>query len=345
MFGWIEIHNGHTYELAPDPERPGSSISSQTLSPGDTCRWVRATECRLADGTQAFQDSIDRSAIPPPPEWFSAPPGSTLHDSMVWVCWPEARSMQASCEEVLAFYEELAVANGLVVQGSIEVGRRSSWVSPSHTVLHMEALSEDFRFDLVVYGYKGTAFWTTQFFRLTGMENFATSPGYLVAAGEAGDRLLLRDQWTGKEFWAPLAALVDTRPPEPAPKRPPEPETILWDSLPEWVQFTLEPGSQGELRRHADVEDLNSWEASITVRHDGCHVCIFEACIETLNARGFATAAAEGTYGTYYVSSFQEGASLNLHVQSTTGERCSVCSLNTLGNMSLSLRYAKAGIS
>ena len=288
--------------------------------------WVREEECRLPDGSPAFANQ--RTPLPPLPAWFEAPPNSTVrvHEDMRDTGLPliENRSMQGNAAQVLTFYEGVAKRAGLARTNWQPFGWPGFRAENTDYALIVEALD---RKDLV--------FWTVQLGNLTGQRPTIISSGrYLLFAGRKEDRVTLRREAEGKEYWAPSGAFRDTAPP---PVEVPPTEPILWSLLPAWVQFAVESGSHGELVRHRDETGAEKWGASIDWRFRGTPQAMFDSCLDGLDAHGFDATGAHRPDHSYYVSVC--GVQWTAHVRSEEGDRAGVTVIDTLGHLNLVIRY------
>jgi hypothetical protein len=159
----------------------------------------------------------------------------------------------------------------------------------------------------------------------------------------SGDQAILQNADTGEEYVAPASALTKFDEEEFIERhsRARETESIVWTSLPEWVQFAFEIDDRGEVHRRSGAQGREVWDASVTLHlDDGDHRGVFAACLNSLDACGFDATGIERPDHSYRVSILQWGYSLNAHVRSYAGESGSLTVLNTLGHLSAFLRYS-----
>lgn len=339
MRGWIEIHGGCTFEQVPDPEHSGVFRIKVTTNRGKKSRWVKQSRCRFPDGSPAFDEEPDSEHVQRP-EWLLAPQESILRDAKNWRTWFEVRSSERSAQNVQEFYEQLAIANGLTIQRRSSLRRSQCEGGLLHRIRSLNAASEAERFSLDIFGYRGTAFWTIQSSTVhPKTSKIEIVPDHLIDAGEIDGRIRLRHPDTGQELWVSVEDSVYTDPPQPLHRELPEIRAFDWALLPAWAQFTLEPGGRGGLRVYKDSDGHDAWDATASATYNGCHVCMLEACIDSLEFWDFDPTGLKRPLQSYYVSSLQSSASLNLHIRSETGDGGSVTSLNTLGHLSMQVRY------
>lgn len=237
------------------------------------------------------------------PEWFRAPEGSLLRGSIEqWggTPWVEDRSMQGSARDVLAHYVDCCRRGGLTMRGEPEVGRAAAG---------FVAGNDEYHFSIDVLADNGLCFWTIQL----GIRN---APQAAPVAVEAED---------------PTAAPIVW----PTPRT----ERIEWARLPEWVQFGIPRGTEGEL--YVDVEgDGRVCRAWVMFEVPGTSPrALLESCLRRLDEYGFDASGAQRPEHSYYLSALQLGHSVTVQVVSEAGERAMVCVLNTLGHVSLNVNY------
>jgi hypothetical protein len=292
---------------------------------------VETDDCLLRNGEIAFPGPVMEEP-PPLPDWYLAPTGSSIRESMSMLGRFELLSGPAAADEVLAFYESCTARGGLV---------KSPEPSLRRAVPGFRAESADYTLRLDLYRHNGLTFWTIQLGH-KGTQLSKRLP--LLRLLERNDeRAILQDPETGEEYVAPASALTeyDQRARIERYSRPRETETILWSSLPAWIQFGFGEGSLGEVHRQDEPDGEGTWEASILQQIDADdHLEIFEACLNKLDACGFDPTGSERPDRSYLVSVLQSGHSLNAHVRTEAGESGSLTVLNTLGNLSAFSRYS-----
>jgi hypothetical protein len=120
----------------------------------------------------------------------------------------------------------------------------------------------------------------------------------------------------------------------------PRKEAILWSSLPDWAQFAIAPSSYGEafFIRHEDGTER--WNAMISASVHAPLESLLASSLDGLDALGFDCSGYVNPDRSYYVSIFQWGHSREIHLRADGGASASVTVLNTLGNLSLFVRYS-----
>jgi hypothetical protein len=333
--------------------------------------WLKEDDCFDKDGNSC-SDTVYADWNPQPtptPEWLTAPEGSHIRRSVVFGSHMECRSMQATMDEVLGFYEDRVTRAGLTVSPTLQVTSQRGYTAHyPRKGPGFYAESENYHFGIDTWEHAGTAFWTiqhhhkspriTRFKELPKLRAYRndvesrriphkTKPGaYYLEPGDyklqfvnvTTARVELTHEGSGDKYWAPTSALFDAKPPIPR-RDPPKEESIAWSSLPEWVQFDLDPESDGTVRVNLDEEEREVWRASTTVRFDGCWRCLFEFCLDFLDSHGFDRTGIEHPERSYFVIILQGGACLELHAQHENGDRIGLTSLNTLGHMTLHINY------
>ena len=156
--------------------------------------------------------------------------------------------MQGDVQEVLAFYEESMARGGLAKEqyrrsragiGFSADDRKKSW------------------FNLDVYQHAGVVFWTAEF-GIPISEPKQQQPLSLLFKNADQQRVLLTHPKTSEEYWVPATSVRDSRPHADVRH-----ESVLWSSLPPWLQFDVERGSSGRACyvRHGDGVE----ESDITI--------------------------------------------------------------------------------
>jgi hypothetical protein len=300
---------------------------------GPGALWVQSDECRLPNGELAFVN--ETWPAPPLPDWFGAPADSALRESsdMRGMGWPliEHRSMKANAGQVLTFYKASAERGGLARTEKWPAGR----AGPGYS-----AENGEYAFNLDVYEHRDLAFWTIQLsYKNRKRHQFASPP--LLFVGRDDERVTLRHERIGQEYWAPVATARDSEPPT-AEREMLREEPLTWSLLPTWVQFGIDNGTEGNAVRNRGQNGAEEWSASIHQRFEGDPQVMFEACLNSLDAHGFDAGGTERPDHTYFISILQGGHSQNAHIRSKEGDRAIVTALNTLGHLMLFIRYSPA---
>jgi hypothetical protein len=299
---------------------------------GNLALEVETDDCRLRNGEIAFPRQVAMQPPPPLPDWYSAPPGSWLRQSVDTQGRFEILSSRAAVDEVLAFYESCTARGGL---------RRSPETVAGRAVAGLGAENADYAFQIDLYRHNELTSATIQLLdRTAGSRNRIPQ---LRLLDRNDERVILQDTGAGEEYVAPASALTEYDPQQRIERysRPREVESILWSSLPRWIQFGFEEASLGEVHRQGALNGEEIWEASILRQIDAAdHLEVFEACLNNLDACGFDPSGVERLDRSYHVSVFQQGHSLNVHVRSEAGEGGTLTVLNTLGNVSALSRYS-----
>jgi len=332
--------------------------------------WLKEEDCFYRDGQPCVKETLLRRdpEFAAPPEWLMAPAGSQLRHSIHLMGLMECRSMQAKTEEVLAFYRDRVTDAGLTVSDSLQV------IGPSGYTAHLSrrgpgfyAVSDTYHLGIEILEHKSMSFWTIQhhakhprpepdpsrrfpaYKRNAKTRKVATDsePGVyalkfddykLQFISMTPERIELIHEASGEQYFAATQALLDARPIVQKQEHPSRLRTA-WTSLPEWVQFDLDPSSQGEIYSNRNENGIEIWSATTSTFFDGCWRCLFKFCLEWLDNQGFDRTGITRPEHSYYVTILQGGASLNLHVQHESGDTVDLTSLNTLGHMSLDIRY------
>jgi hypothetical protein len=300
--------------------------------------WVPCNECRLANGDLAFD--IPAAAIEqlPVPPWFDAPANSRIRQQFdmraIGLCLREIRSMQAGAEEILTFYRNCSERGGLV---------RTSDPQGVRTALGFRAENARESLAIDLYEHKGSTFWTVELVekgRVRGalLPAKVVVPRNLVLVERDHGRATLREPYSGKEYWVPAQALTDVEPDilelEPKPAG-----SVIWSSLPEWVQFGIDAGSEGEASIRREPGRVRTWEAGIGKDFDGDHRLAFDSCLDSLDARRFDASGAETPDRSYFVEVSQSGRSLRASIHCDADDRAEVTLLNTLGRVRMVICY------
>jgi len=231
-------------------------------------------------------------------------------------------------DDVLEYYAEVVQRAGLVLDTEQpQVGR----ATPG-----FRACSNEINFFIDALPYRNLVYWTIQIGAIAETPIVIRS-GALKLVGQDGERLLLQVTETGEQCWAPMTALADVEPVQ-IKNELPRAEPITWSTLPEWLQFGIPADSKGVLRTHTPPS-LYEWEASIDVSLKLDWREALASCLAELDSHGFDAAAIQRPNRSYYLIALQWGHSIEVHIVND-GETASVTCLDTLGYMSLHVRYA-----
>lgn len=301
---------------------------------GSKSRWLSDrffTEAPLGQEDEAF-------ALP---HWFEPPQGSIVRRvddyRSAGFSRMEVWSFQGSALSVLEHYQVRAQSAGIKTMPSLK-----REVQPGVVVNYPRfgpgfyGESEEFRFGIDAFEHESYTFWTIQlhtkrFVRPT------QSPSKLKLVGFVSDRVHLLDEDTGKEYLAPASALLDHQP--GTQQQPDIRQEILWGDLPAWVQFGEDERGKGELRGCSGGDREGEWWATRDVRFKGNPREKFAFFLKWLDERGFDRTGQNKSDRSYFVSILQGGASLNLKVQSDSGDRAMLTVLNTLGFLTVRINY------
>jgi hypothetical protein len=273
--------------------------------------WVDTDECRLPDGELAFAyENPQRPAIP---TWFAAPPASLLRGSSdkVWAWYDrqEHRSLRCDVREVVAFYEESTAQGGLTKEqytrsragaGFSADNRKKTW------------------FNLDLYQHRDIAFWTAEF-GIQVCEPKQRQPLTLLLKNAEEQRVVLKHPETSGEYWVPATSVRDSHPHADVRQ-----ESVSWSSLPSWLQFDIEPGSNGNACyvRHADGVEESDITISTPLGTNGD--MRFESCLKSMDDHGFDPSGALRPSHSYYVSLAVSGTYRYAHIRSDSGEKALV---------------------
>ena len=247
---------------------------------------VPSDECRLPSGELVFAPAVEPPR-PAFPQWLSAPPGSAVRGSTGtqsggfrggdFPFFLEFRSMQCSTDRVVAFYEGCVSLGGLVKDAEKPGGR---------PVPGFEAENDEFGFSVSVYSHQSMAFWTIW------LAPKVVTPGWwethLWLEKTSDGVAFLYDPQTQQEYLAPASALTEIPALNEIP-RGPSGTPIRWSSLPEWVQFGVEPDTKGTMDAYLDEQGAETWSASLHshLPDQQDHRSLFETCLDSLDRHGF----------------------------------------------------------
>ena len=295
------------------------------VSGGPGQLWVKTQECRLSNGELAFFDEL--GPAPPLPEWFFGPNNSELIElrdcraggECIWV----TRRMRAPAEYILAFYRDQTEKAGLVV-----VPDRS----PSRFCPGFRAKSTEHSFHIHVYERKGVSLWNI------GLDTESYKkrkwvPRYLHFLDQNSERITMRSEGVRpKECWAALDALRYDDPPVEKHSSLIK-ESIQWYSLPEWVQFGIEKGKQGELFLWEEENGSNGWNAQFTIQLVGDPRSVFEYYLDCMETQGFRVIEPQDQGRGYYISLLGDWPTA--HFQSGAGDEVSICAIDAYRHWAL----------
>jgi hypothetical protein len=333
--------------------------------------WLNEDDCLDKDGDSC--SNIMRfppdTELAQPPTWFKAPEGSQLRHSINWMTHMECRSMRSPMGEILAFYRDVVTRAGLTVSDTLKsTGSMGCTAHLGRRGPGFYAVSDDYSFGIEILEHAGVSFWTIQHRakvpqpeqpialpKLPAYRNdvetlripMEDEPGaYRIEHSDyklnfvsmTQERIELVHKASGEEHWASSHALLDAKPAIPNRERP-KSLRINWPSLPEWVQFDLDPSSQGSISPYQDEDGTEIWGADTSTLFDGCWRCLFHFCLDWLDNQGFDGTGVERPEHSYYLTILQGGASLNLKFRHERGDSGSLTCLNTLGHMNLRISY------
>src|SRR6266702_3842543 len=277
------------------------------VTEGPESFWVDTDECRLPDGTLAF--AYEPRPNPPIPAWFAAPTDSKLRGSShrldAWYHVEEYRSMRGTVEEVLAFYSECTERGGLTKEN---YRRKRDWAGFSADNSKDHAF-----FGLDIYEHRNLVFWTAQF-GIQVCEPKSHLSAHLTLVDRNKQRVTLRHPRTNEEYWAPAELLRDFWPEVDLYE-----EHIPWASLPDWLQFDIVKGREGNTVRFHD-ENGTKTSATIVIPLEVDPDACFTACLDSLDKLGFDGSGLEHPERSYYVSLAVNGRFRHLRMYSETGD-------------------------
>lgn len=274
--------------------------------------WIDTDECRLTDGALAFSyENLHKPAIP---NWFAAPAASSVRGSSeklwAWYDRQEHRSLLGSVREVVAFYETSLAQGGLAKEeytrsragaGFTADNRKKTW------------------FNLDLYQHGDVVFWTAEF-GIPVCEAKQQQPVSLLFKDAEKQRVVLKHPKTGQEYWVPATSVRNSHPHAAEVKQ----ESVLWSSLPSWLQFDIEGGASASACyvRHEDGAE----ERNITISTPlGSNADMrFESCLKSLDDHGFDASGVQRPSRSYYVSLAVNGNYRYAHICSDAGEKALV---------------------
>jgi len=241
--------------------------------------------------------------------------------------WPliEYRSMQGSVDQVLAFYGGMIERAGLAITESLPLG---GWPG-------IYAENAEYFLGIEIYEHKDLVFWTVQLSSTRQRRQKVLHSRFFLLLGRNDERVTLRHESKDEEYWAPVDAVRDSEPPD---VERPRIEPITWSLLPAWIQFGTESGRQGKAVRYQGESGAEEWNSHIDRPFEGNAQAMFESCLDNLDSRGFDASGTKRPDRSYFVSLC--GVQLTAHIQSEAGDRASVTVVNTLGYLTLFIRYS-----
>jgi hypothetical protein len=273
--------------------------------------WIDTDECRLPDGELAFAyENLQKPAIP---TWFAAPPASTLRGSSeelwAWYDRQEHRSLRGTVREVLTFYEA-SIAQGGLAKEEYTRSRAGAGFSADN---RKKAF-----FNLDLCQHRDVVFWTVEF-GVQICEPKQQQPLSLLFKNADEQRVVLKHPKTSEEYWIPSTSLRDSRP-HPDVRH----ESVLWSSLPSWLQFDIESGQSGNACyvRHEDGVEESDITVVTPLGSNGD--MRFESCLNSLDDHGFDGSGLERPSHCYHVSLAVNGRYRYAHISSESGERALV---------------------
>lgn len=307
------------------------------LVDGAKTQWVPDEECLNSKGVACSSVIAVEHGRTPTPGWLRAPERSILRESADWPCLFESRSMLTTTREILEFYETCISAGNIKKTVNHEINPPAGMAHPCGAP-GFRAENDLYRFSIHAFEHDGLVFWTIQYgAKMPPRPRPPHAPSTLRIVGSSGDRANLIDESTGEKYSAPLSSLSDSRP-DPAISASVS-QQIRWRSLPEWLQFRATEESIGELRCYLNTAIEKKWWANRSEQINGIPAGIFASACKWLDERDFDGTGERTPVRSYFVSVLQDGASLNLHAQSQTGDKAIFTVLDTLGHLSINLNY------
>ena len=242
--------------------------------------------------------------------------------------------MRAPAVQVLAFYQKLMEQTGLTILPDPR---------PDRMCPGFRARSAEFGFRISVYERRGLSIWNIAL-STESYKKRKWLPLRLVLLDKNDERVRMQtESHRPTECWAPVAALCDTLPPKESPPKGIQSfktTPILWSSLPKWVQFNIQEEKRGEVRLFNEENGVKEWNAEVSVRIDGNPRSIFESCLDSLEAEGFAEGGAPEPEQGYYISLLGDWPSVDF--QSRTGDGGGVRVWNPQRHWDLEVWYTPA---
>src|ERR1035438_6274936 len=157
--------------------------------PGNLGLEVETDDCRLRNGEAAFPRQAVVQPPPPLPDWYSAPPGSSLRQSVDMRGIYEILSGRAAVDEVLAFYESCTARGGL---------GRSSEPAAGRVVPGFGAEDADYALCIDLYRHNDLTSWTINLNDKTIRSRNRIPPLRLLDRNN--ERAILQYPGTGEEY-------------------------------------------------------------------------------------------------------------------------------------------------
>ena len=286
--------------------------------------WVDTDECRLPNGELAFAyENLKKPAIP---RWFTSPTASMLRGSseMLWAWYNlrEDRSLRGNLKEVLAFYEDV-IANGGLAKEEYTRPRAGHGFSADNRKRTF--------FNLDLYEHGNVIYWTVEL----GIQVCEPKPWTRALLFKSADEhcVVLRHPKTSDEYWIPVTKLRDGHPSADDFRQ----ESVLWSSLPAWLQFDFEDGLRAaalHVRREDGTEDTQ-----ITIVTPlGDAASRFESYLNSLDTLGFDASGVRPS-NTYYVSLAVNGRYRYAHISCDSGEKALIGVHDNSYDPTLFVRY------
>jgi hypothetical protein len=165
--------------------------------------WVSEFRCYLPNREMAF--SYFEYPELPQPNWLRVPEGSQLRESRNSKKpeYPitESRSMCASAEYILAFYEDCADCGGLERIEDRVVDHALKMTQLSRIEPGFYAENSEYYLSLEIFQHKEIVFWTIKHGqKLPPSFRGKREPAYLLYMGEVNGRVTLRNPDSGEEL-------------------------------------------------------------------------------------------------------------------------------------------------
>jgi hypothetical protein len=311
-----------------------------TIVDGPKPLWVNDHDCHPVDesGEPLLKFPQDTSA----PSWFGAPEGSYLRASQILnfagVLRYESRCSRSKAGSILEFYRSCVEHGGLKIAENSLLEPKERTEKSRYVIFGFSAESQTEHLSMHGLEYKDFTYWTVQCSskgpQLKRLRNIQ-----FEFTAQVAERIILRDPESKKEYWAAVSCVKETEPWTELRGSRRERELITWSLFPDWAQFTLETGSQGEIHRGKDENGEENWTASIHTLSEGCPRCHFELALDQLGNLGFDATGFDKPNRSYYVVVLQRGHSLELHANAESGDSASLTELDTLGTHTCFARY------
>ena len=147
-------------------------------------------------------------------------------------------------------------------------------------------------------------------------------------------RVVLKHPKTTEEYWVPVTSLRDSRPHADARQ-----ESVLWSSLPSWLQFDVERGRSGSACYVRQEDGLEESHITIVTPLGSKGDMRFESCLKSLDDHGFDASGVLRPSHSYYVSLAVNGNYRYAHICSDSGEKALAEVHNNSSEPVLFVRY------